>query len=360
MVQADFGTRLENVVIEPTATIAEAMRRIERAGTRALLICDEERRLLALLTDGDVRRAILADVPLERQCIAIAKTDPMVARADVTRREALEIMGRGPAELVVNELPVVNDDGTVVGLLLRSDLDSDYLPELSAVIMAGGFGKRLMPLTENTPKPMLPVGDRPLLERTIDRLREAGVQRVAISTHHLANRIIDHFGDGAAHGVELGYLSEDQPLGTAGALRLLGDVRVPMVVINGDVLTGVDFRGMLAYHREHDAAVTVGVRRCELQIPYGVLECDGPLIRGVLEKPRQSFLINAGVYLIEPSALECIPEGRRFDMTDLMAALIADGKRVVSFPILEYWLDIGQPADYEQAQVDIRMARLEG
>jgi dTDP-glucose pyrophosphorylase/CBS domain-containing protein len=359
MVLGDFATRLESVVISPSATIADAIRQLENAGTRALLVCDEELRLLALLTDGDVRRAILADVPFDRQCITIANPDPMIAHADVTRREALEMMGRGSVDSVVNELPVVNDDGSVLGLLVRSDLDAGDLPELSAVIMAGGFGKRLMPLTEHVPKPMLPVGDRPLLERTIDRLRDAGVHRVAISTHHLANRIIDHFGNGAAHGVEVGYLSEDQPLGTAGALRLLGDVREPMVVINGDVLTGVDFRGMLAYHREHDAAVTVGVRRCELQIPYGVLDCDGPLIRGVCEKPRQSFLINAGVYLVEPTALASIPEGRRFDMTDLMAALIAEGKRVVSFPIMEYWLDIGQPSDYEQAQVDIRMARLE-
>lgn len=359
MVQADFATRLESVLIAPDATIAQAVRQLEDAGTRALLVADADRRLRALLTDGDVRRAILADVPFDRPCISIANEKPIVARATVTRREALEIMDRGRDDFLINELPVVNDDGSVVGLLLRSDLDAGYLPELSAVIMAGGYGKRLMPLTEHTPKPMLPVGDRPLLERTIDRLRESGVQRVAISTHHLAERIIDHFGDGAAHGVELGYISEDQPLGTAGALRLLENVHDPMVVINGDVLTGVDFRGMLAYHREHGAALTVGVRRCELQIPYGVLECDGPHIRGVCEKPRQSFLINAGVYLVEPSALESIPEGRRFDMTDLMAALIAEGKRVVSFPIVEYWLDIGQPADYEQAQVDIRLARLE-
>ena len=358
MIQADFATRLDSVMISPAATIADAIRQLEAAGTRALLICGEDRQLLALLTDGDVRRAILADVPFDQPCSSIAKTEPLIAGADVTQREALEIMDHG-RDFVVNELPVVNADGSVMGLLLRSDLDAGALPELSAVIMAGGFGKRLMPLTEQVPKPMLPVGDRPLLERTIDRLRDAGIQRVAISTHHLANRIIDHFGDGAAHGVEMGYISEDQPLGTAGALRLLGDVHDPMVVINGDVLTGVDFRGMLAYHREHDAALTVGVRRCEMQIPYGVLECDGPLIRGVREKPRQSFLINAGVYLLEPTVLATIPAGRRFDMTDLIAALIADGERVVSFPIMEYWLDIGQPSDYEQAQVDIRMARLE-
>lgn len=359
MIQADFTTRLESVLISPDATIADAIRQLDSAGTRALLVCDEDRRLCALLTDGDVRRAILADVPFDRSCSTIAKTDPLIASADVTQREALEIMDHGRDDFVVNELPVVNEDGGVVGLLLRSDLDASDLPDLSAVIMAGGFGKRLMPLTEHVPKPMLPVGDRPLLERTIGRLREAGVQRVAISTHHLANRIMDHFGDGKAHGVDVGYLSEDQPLGTAGALRLLGDVREPMVVINGDVLTGVDFRGMLAYHREHGAAMTVGVRRCELQIPYGVLKCDGPLISGVCEKPRQSFLINAGVYLVEPAALASIPEGRRFDMTDLISALIAEGKQVVSFPIVEYWLDIGQPSDYEQAQVDIRMARLE-
>ena len=347
--------RFAQILVGPDATIRRAIEAID-AGTGAhlALVVDAERRLLGTVTDGDVRRALLHGADLDAPVATIAHGEPVTTAPGAGEDELHALMERHSVE----QIPIV-EEGRVVDVALLRDLAEHAWSDHHVVLVAGGEGRRLRPLTEHVPKPMLPVGDRPLLERTIDRLRDAGVHRVAISTHHLADRIIDHFGNGAAHGVEVGYLSEDQPLGTAGALRLLGDVRDPMVVINGDVLTGVDFRGMLAYHREHGAAVTVGVRRCELQIPYGVLECDGPLIRGVCEKPRQSFLINAGVYLVEPTSLASIPEGRRFDMTDLMMALIAEGKRVVSFPIVEYWLDIGQPSDYEQAQVDIRMARLE-
>ena len=192
----------------------------------------------------------------------------------------------------------------------------------------------------------------------MEQLRDAGIRRVAITTHHLADQITGHFGDGHAYGVDLEYVSEDQPLGTAGALRLVKESEQPLLVINGDILTGVRYDLMLDYHRRHGADLTVGVRPCELVLPYGVIECRGAQVTSIREKPRSQFLINAGVYLVEPSARDLIPAGRRSDMTDLIGRLLEAGRSVVSFPIIEYWLDIGQPADYEQAHADLQRARV--
>jgi len=259
----------------------------------------------------------------------------------------------------VHHLPLVTADGQVQGLLLRSDLTATLAPALWAVIMAGGIGSRLRPLTDSVPKPMLPVGDRPLLERTVERLRRAGIQEVRVTTHYLGDRITNHFGDGRAFGVHIEYLPEERPLGTAGALAKLRDIQSPLLVINGDILTGVDFQAMLAYHQEYRAAATVGVRQVELQVPYGVVECTGPQIRRLSEKPVEKLLVNAGIYLLEPSVLAFIPDNERFDMTDLIQRLLEEGRTVVSFPIVEYWIDIGQPADYERAQLDARVAGAE-
>jgi dTDP-glucose pyrophosphorylase len=344
-------------VIVPSAPISEAVRRLEIAGTGALLVCGEDGILRGLLTDGDVRRAILNRVPFTRACGSIAAADPLVAPADITDEAALRLMDTG-REFVVNQLPLLDPVGVAVGLLLRSDLTPGAGLSLSAVIMAGGFGTRLLPLTEHTPKPLLPVGDRPLLERTIGQMRQAGIRRVAVSTHYQADQITSFLGDGSAHGVSISYLAEDRPLGTAGALRLLGEVAEPLLVVNGDILTGIRYDDMLAFHREQAAEVTVGVRQCELQIPYGVVECAGSRVRAMREKPQQTFLINAGVYLVNPSAQREIPADGRFDMTDLIQRLLDRGRPVACYPIVEYWLDIGRPADYVQAQMDVQIARL--
>jgi NDP-sugar pyrophosphorylase family protein len=252
-------------------------------------------------------------------------------------------------DFVLNHLPVVDDAGRIVELLLRSDFVTEERLGLSAVIMAGGFGTRLRPLTDELPKPMLPMGDRPLLELTIERLREAGIHRVNLTTHYLAEKITSHFGNGQALDVDVNYVTEDRPLGTAGGLKLMSDVDETLLVINGDILTEVDFRSMLAYHRDHGADATVGVRQYELQVPYGVVECDGVRVRGVREKPVLTFLVNAGIYLLEPAVRRHIPDDQRFDMTDLIERLVEKGRHVVSFPVVEYWLDIGRPGDYEQA-----------
>lgn len=353
----DYQVRLERAIISPELSVAEAVPLLDRAGMGILLLCDSEHRLLGVLTDGDIRRAILRGISFDQPCAAIANKDPLVVPEGASTVEVLHLMDHG-RPFVVNHLPVVNASGTVVGLLLRSDLVAEERLPLSAVIMAGGFGTRLRPLTDDTPKPMLPVGDRPVMQVIIEQLRQAGVHHVNVTTHYLPDKITEYFGDGRAFGIELNYVAEDRPLGTAGALGLINAPDEPLLVINGDILTRVDFRAMLEYHRQSGADLTVGVRQYVFQVPYGVIECEGPLVQRIREKPEHHFLVNAGIYLLEPSVHQMIPPGQRFDMTDLIQRLIEHNRPVVSFPIVEYWLDIGQYADYEQAQRDVESGRL--
>jgi len=229
---------------------------------------------------------------------------------------------------------------------------------LEAVIMAGGFGTRLQPLTNDTPKPMLPVGGRPLLEVAVSQLQRAGIRRVNVTTHYLPDKIVNHFGDGRRFGVELNYVNEESPLGTAGALQLLEPWSTTLLVMNGDILTDVNIRSLLSYHREHDAAFTVAVRQYEFRVPYGVVEGEEGMVRAIVEKPELSFFVNAGIYLIEPEVREFISPGFRLDMPDLVRSLIDAGRRVANFPVREYWLDIGRHTDYEQAQQDIRNGKV--
>ena len=188
---------------------------------------------------------------------------------------------------------------------------------------------------------------------TVDKLRDAGIHKVNVATHHLSGKITEHFGDGREFGVELNYVAEDRPLGTAGALSLLSTPEEPLLVINGDIVTDVNFRAMLAYHRELDADMTVAVRQYDFQVPYGVVECDGSDIRAIMEKPKLGFFVNAGIYLLDGSVHEFVPESERFDMTDLISRLIESGRRVVSFPVREYWVDVGHPAEYEKVVDDL-------
>lgn len=342
--------RLESVIISPDATITDAIAQLDRAGTGALALCGEGRRLVGLLADGDLRRAILRGVSLADPCETIAISSPITAEGPVSTGDALGLM----IEHEIDHLPVLDSEGNLTDFLLRRDIAVDSRPALSAVIMAGGLGKRLLPLTEHVPKPMLPVGDRPLLERTIKQLRRSGIRDVSMTTHYQQDSIVQHFGDGEEYGVRISYANEDQPLGTAGGLKLIDRPAGPFVVINGDILTGVSFEKMLEYHGAYDAEMTVGVRRYVIDVPFGVVECDDVRITRLREKPSFTLFINAGIYLLEPTACDLIPDGEYFDMTDLIKRLLDEGRTVVSFPIIEYWLDIGRPEDYRQAQDDLR------
>ena len=353
--------RVSVLCMASDGSIRQAIACIDQNGKGIVLITDEERRLLGTISDGDVRRAMLAgeslDTPVSELLARKAGSpypEPVTAPVGTERAVLLQLM----QEHVIRQVPLLDDDGRVVGLATLDELLPDQVLPMQAVIMAGGFGTRLRPLTEELPKPMLPVGDRPLMELIVEQLRQAGIRRVNISTHYMAESIIEHFGDGHDFGIELNYVTEDRPLGTAGALGLMQTPQEPVLVINGDILTRVDFRAMLAYHREHGADLTVAVRQYELQVPYGVMECEGPRVRQMHEKPLFRFLVNAGIYLLEPSVHRYIPNRQRFDMTDLIQRLLEDGRSVVSFPIIEYWLDIGRPVDYEQALEDLQNGRI--
>ena len=352
---------IERFLLGSSASIREVMSCIDRNAKGIALVVDEERHLIGTVTDGNVRRAILAgmdlDSPIQKLLERRSSTpypQPITAPVGTPDAELVQLMN----EHTIRQVPLLDDEGRVVDLALLGDMVKEYELPFSAVVMAGGYGTRLRPLTEDLPKPMLPVGDRPLMEFIIEQLHQAGVRRVSVTTHYLADKIEEHFGDGQDFGVEINYVTEDRPLGTAGALGLMDASEEPLLVINGDILTHVDFRAMLDYHREYNADLTVGVRQYDLEVPYGVVECEGPRVRRLREKPRHSFLVNAGIYLLEPSVHRYIPNGERFDMTDLIQRLLEQDRTVVSFPIVEYWLDIGQRADYEQALEDVRNGRI--
>jgi dTDP-glucose pyrophosphorylase len=353
MTADERADRLKLTIISPRERITDVIRQLDDAGTGVLLLCEEDGRLAGLLSDGDIRRAMLRGVSFDRTCESIATHKPVVVPPDVSAVEALRRMN----EEDVNQLPVVDPQtGKVVDLLLRRDLVTEEELSVAAVVMAGGFGTRLRPLTEDLPKPMLRVGDRPLLERTIEQLRTAGIRHVNVTTHYLPEKITDHFGDGRAYGVEIEYVTEDRPLGTAGGLSLVKDSREPLLVINGDLLVSLDFRDFAKHHRKHGADVTVCVRRHQVPIPYGVMTCKGARLTGIREKPSVDLLVNAGIYLLEPSVRDYIPNGEHFDMTDLLQRLLEAGRPVATYPILGYWLDVGRREDFEQAQEDAKKA----
>jgi len=353
-------TDLNNLCVSPASTVRQAIACIDKNGRGIVLITDEDRHLVGTVTDGDIRRAMLDLVDLESPVSLLLErrsNSPypraVTAPDDASSAYLLTLM----QEKVLRQIPLIDKEGRVKGLATVDELlPMQFLP-IEAVVMAGGFGSRLRPLTDDLPKPMLLVGGRPLMERIIDQLRSAGINRINITTHYKPDKITSYFGDGSAFGVEMNYVNEDLPLGTAGALGLIVPSKETLLVINGDILTHVDFKSMLIYHKEHKADMTVAVRRYEFQVPYGVIECEEETVCRLTEKPQLSFFINAGIYLIEPDVFEYIPKGQRMDMTDLIQRLLKEGRRVVSFPIREYWLDIGHHASYRQAQEDVENGR---
>jgi len=352
---------IDPLLVGPATSIREVMNCIDQNAKGIALVEDEDHRLIATITDGDIRRAILAGVDLDLSAQELLRQRPhadinipvtVIAGTPVT--EMLHLM----TEANLRHIPIVDKDGHLVDLAVLSDLIKEYeLPLMRAVVMAGGFGTRLRPLTDELPKPMLPVGDRPLLEIIVDRLREAGIRQVNVATHYKSEMIAEHFKDGKNFGVDIRYVKEDQPLGTAGALSLLDESDEPLLVINGDILTRVDFRAMLSFHREHNADLTVAVRQYEFRVPYGVIDTEGVVVKGISEKPLVRQFINAGIYLLNPAIRKLIPSGQHYDIPDLIQQLIKTGRPVVCFPIREYWLDIGRSEHYDQAKVDMASGR---
>ena len=347
---------VEGALVGLSWPIRSVMELINRNGQGIAVVADNDRRVLATVTDGDIRRGILSGIDLDLPIQALldqrppaSQRGPIVATRGTEVAELLKMM----SEASIRHVPIVDAEGRITDIASLTEMLKEPDLPLTAVVMAGGYGTRLRPLTEELPKPMLPVGDRPLLELIIEQLCQAGIRRVNLATHYKKDVIAKHFGDGQDFGVEIRYVEEDQPLGTAGALGLLDVSDKPLLVINGDILTRVDFRAMLDFHREHQAMMTVAVRQHEFRVPYGVVDTDGVEVTGIFEKPMVRHFINAGIYLLDPEVCRYVPEGQNLDMPDLIGKLVAEGLRVVGFPVQEYWLDIGQVEDYERGREEI-------
>ena len=356
-------TDLDNIIATTGNTLRDAMCMLETSGTGIVLVCNKQQCLVDTVTDGDVRRAILTntnfDTPLWRLYGEKARDgkEPITALADESNGSLHNRMTNAR----VRHLPLVDAEHHIVGLAVLDRASSqDACENVQAVVMAGGFGTRLRPLTDNTPKPMLPIGERPLLERTVVQLRDCGIRDVRLTTHYLPDQIVDHFGNGSRFGVDIEYVAEDRPLGTAGSLKLLPSSDKPLIIINGDILTSVDFGELIKYHRENRADMTVGVRQYEINVPREVIESSEGLATKVDASPRYNFLVNAGIYVIEPQVHQYIPDDRRFDMTELIECTIDNGGHVASFPVIEYWLDIGHHEDFIRAQRDIQQMKWAG
>lgn len=343
-------------LVAADVSIRDAMACIDRNTKGVVLVVDDRRALVGTITDGDIRRALLAGVDFARPVSLLLEHKaaggsgtPITAAPESTDAERLEIMSRHE----VRHLPIVDGSGVVVHLTVLSDLVKEWHLPVRALVMAGGYGTRLGPLTAERPKSMLPIGDRPLLEHIVRQLKQAGIRRVNLATHYRAEVIERHFRDGKDFDVDIEYVNEDRPLGTAGALSLMAGSEQPLLVINGDIVTRVDFPAMVDFHRANRADMTVGVRAYDVQIPFGVVETDGVRVTSVSEKPMLRQFINAGIYLLNGDVCKLVPAGEPYFMVDLIARLLAENRRVISFPIREYWMDIGRPADYERAQIDL-------
>jgi dTDP-glucose pyrophosphorylase len=339
--------------VRETSTIQEVISAIDRSRRLGIaLVVDADNRLINTLTDGDVRRGILNGHALSEpatKLLSIKKNlprwMPVVAFESKTRADRLTMMQR----CGVRQLPILDAERRVVAVeSLHEMTETDQLP-LNAVVMAGGFGKRLLPLTVDTPKPMLLVGGRPVLEHIVGKLSQSGINRMQFTTYFRPEKIVEHFGDGKDFGVDISYLNEDNPLGTAGALSLLKKPSEDVLVMNGDVLSTVDFVAMFDYHRENQAVMTLGVFPYEHTVPYGVVEYSGQRVTSIKEKPCQRCFVNGGIYILSPAVFEQLTPGERLDMPELINRLLAQGKNVVTFPIREEWIDIGRPADFERA-----------
>ncbi len=330
-----------------TATIQDAIQSLERSALKIALVVDEAEALLGTISDGDIRRGLLRGLGLDAPAAEVLHRDPLIVPPQMSRDVVLQLM---QANNII-QLPIVDGDRRVIGLHVWEDMQAPTGRPNLMVIMAGGKGTRLGVHTRDCPKPLLPVGGKPMLEHIIDRARLDGFQRFVIAIHHFGHMIEDYFGDGSRFGVEIGYSREDQPLGTAGALSLL-DPRPEgaFVITNGDVLTDLRYSEILDFHARHAAAATMAVRSYEWQHPFGVVHIRGVDIVGFEEKPVFRSHVNAGIYVLEPRSLDRLQRDEHCDMPTLFERLQACSERTVVYPMHEPWLDVGRPDDLAKAR----------
>lgn len=345
-------TEIAALTILPDTTLRRAMRAIDDGRAGIALVVDASGRLRGTVTDGDLRRALLNGGDFDVAVEGVMNRRFTSVRVDATTGAVLELM----RVRSIQQIPVIDRDGILRGLYCIGDLTQPVGRPNWVVIMAGGEGRRLRPLTEKTPKPMLPIGDRPLLENLIRLLVAHRFQEIFVSINYLGEQIHEHFGDGRALNCRIHYLRETKPLGTAGALSLLPSrPQDPMLILNGDLVTELDFSALMDYHAQSACLGTQCVLEYVQTLPFGVVRCEDDHVVELEEKPSYRQLINAGIYVMSPNLLDLVPPDREFTMPELMTAACRIGYPVAAFPIREQWADIGRLGDYERACEDWRI-----
>jgi len=338
---------LTRLVVPPDASVLEALRTLESNEQGIVFVCDERLRVLGVLTDGDLRRALLRGAPLDGRILPEVMSREFVSVSPTAdRAHVLDVM----LARKVEQVPIVDDRGRLVGLhTMRQIIGSAPRPN-RAVIMAGGKGTRLRPYTESTPKPMVRVAGRPMIERLVLHLVGHGIRDIYIAVNYLSDVVENHFGDGSSFGCSIIYLKEESPLGSGGALSLLPPgIEDPLLVMNGDLVTQTDFGGFLDFHTNGRFAATMGLHAHKVDLPFGVAEVSGTNLLGLREKPTERFLVNAGLYVLSPEVLRYVPSGEEYPITELFYSCIQDGLSVGAYYIEDDWMDVGRPADLERA-----------
>jgi dTDP-glucose pyrophosphorylase len=337
---------IQNIKLTINATIKEALQIIDSGAMQIALVVNENDKLLGTLTDGDIRRGLLKGLTLNSSIESIIFKTPTIAKISDIKDEILKLA----LSKKLHQIPIVDDNGKILGIQEIEELIKPKGKTNKVILMVGGLGTRLRPLTENTPKPMLKVGNKPILQTIVEKFAEYGYINIVMCVNYKSHIIQDYFGDGSSFGVNMEYILEEQRMGTAGALSLLNEKPTePFFVMNGDLLTNVNFEHLHDFHISNNSMGTMCVREYDFQVPYGVVNIDGSHILSIEEKPTHKFFVSAGIYMLSSDVLEYIPKNKFYDMPTLFEKIISENKNAISFPLREYWMDIGRLEEYEKA-----------
>lgn len=334
-------------------SIRQALELLDQLASDAIIfLVDDENKLLGSLTDGDLRRGFIKGLAFEDHLSKFIQPNPkFIQQGKYNLKEIIALRDK-----FFTIFPVVDAEMKIINVVNFRHQKS-YLP-VDALIMAGGRGERLKPLTDNTPKPLLKVGDKPIIEHNIDRLNTFGIDDIWISVRYLGEQLVDYFKDGSEKALRINYVWEENALGTAGALALIDDfIHDHVLMMNSDLLTNIDFEDLFLFFEEQQADLVVACIPYQVNVPYAVMETNGKKVTGFKEKPTYTHYSNAGIYLMKKEVINKVPKNETFNATDLMEKLIQEGKKVVAYPLVGYWLDIGKHEDYQKAQQDIKQLK---
>ncbi|HHJ80450.1 MAG TPA: CBS domain-containing protein [Candidatus Tenderia electrophaga] len=336
----------QNITLDSHATVQDALAVLDAGSMQIALVVEDDDHLIGTVTDGDIRRALLHGKGLDTPVHEVMNANPITGLVE----EGRDIWQRTMQRHSLRHLPLLDSRGCIVDLV-RFEMPSEPRRDTAVVIMAGGLGARLLPLTKKIPKPLIKVGSKPVLQTIVENFAEQGFDQIYMCINYKGDMIREHFGDGSHFGVNIHYIEENQRLGTAGALKLLPESpEQPIIVMNGDLLTKVDFVRLLEFHEQQAFVATMAMREYNHQIPYGVLKiANNYRLESLVEKPTERFYVNAGIYILDPATLKHLPQGEYFDMPSLFQKLMADNEAVGSFPLRDYWIDIGRIEDLERA-----------